>query len=121
MIDDELSHGTTHAHVFSSASAAHITISGPTTAFPFALGALLCAGRTLWPSYDSLFPPSCRLWDVLLSVSQASHPGPAPAAFLRQKLELLHRASRKAPLMTQPRRCQYVREGETDHIAQVGT
>ena len=53
---------------------------------------------------------------------QASDPDPAPAtAFQQQKLDLLRRASRKAPLTTQPRRCQYVREGETDHIAQVST
>ncbi len=57
---------------------------------------------------------------MMQSAPQASDPDPAPAtAFQQQKQDLLRRASRKAPLTTQPRRCQYVREGETDHIAQV--
>ena len=47
-------------------------------------------------------------------------PGSASAAFMRQKQELLRKASRKAPLTTQPTRCQYVKESESDHVAQVG-
>ena len=38
---------------------------------------------------------------------------------MRQKQELLRKANRKAPLTTQPTRCQYVKQSESDLIAQV--